>query len=290
MYKLLAIDLDGTLLNSNGEITEEDKKAIMEAKSYGIEVIIASGRNVDSVKRIAEEIGVNKYLIAGNGTVIMDVLQNSVIHENFIQKEKALEIIEICEENSMFYNVYTQKGIITSKLNHNVQVYHYENSQKEEDKRTNINIVEDIYNYIKEINTSPIFKINICDDNKIIFDRITNRLRKIEKVSIIETEHKSKRVIRAGTEYVDVQYYYTEITNKAANKWEAIKKVSEILEIKEDEIVVIGDNINDEEMIKQAGLGIAMGESSDTLKSKADKITLDNDNNGVAYAIRKYIL
>lgn len=290
MYKFLAIDLDGTLLNSYGEISEENKKAVLEAKNQGIEVVIASGRIADSAKKFANEVNANKYLIAGNGTVIMDVENNNIIYENFIPKEKALEIIKICEENSMFYNVYTQKGIIAPRLNHNVQVYYYENSQKEEEKRTNINIVEEVYDYIKETNTSPISKIDICDDNKIIFDRITNRLRKIDGVSIIETEHKSKRIIRAGTEYVGLQYYYTEITNKEANKWQAIKKIADILQIKDEEIAVIGDNINDEEMIKRAGLGIAMGESSETLKNKSDKVTLDNDNDGVAYAIHNYIL
>lgn len=290
MYKLLAIDLDGTLLNSRGEISEENRMAILDAKKQGIEVVLASGRIVDSVKKMSDEISANKYLIAGNGTVIMDIEKNSIIHENYIPKEKALEIIEICEENSMFYNVYTQKGIITPSLNYNVQVYYYENSQKEEEMRTNINIVPDIYKYVKEINTSPIFKINICDDNKIIFDRITNRLKQIDGVSIIETEHKSKRVIRSGTENIDLQYYYTEITNEKANKWEAIRKIASILEIKDEEIVAIGDNINDEEMLKRAGLGIAMGESSETLKSKADKVTFDNDNNGVAHAIRNYII
>lgn len=290
MYKLLAIDLDGTLLNSYGEISEENKKAILEAKAQGIEVVLASGRIVDSVKRMAEEVDTKKYLIAGNGTVIMSIEDNKIIHENFIPKEKALEIIEICKANSMFCNVYTQKGIIAPSLNHNVQVYYYENSQKQEEKRTNINIVQDIYEYVKEINTSPISKINICDDNKIIFDRITNMLGKIDDVSIIGTEHASKRVIRSGTEYVCLQYYYTEITNKEANKWDAIKKIADRLGIREEEIAVIGDNINDEKMIQKAALGIAMGESSDTLKNKADKVTLDNNNDGVAYAIRNYIL
>lgn len=290
MYKLLAIDLDGTLLNSYGEISEQNKTAILEAQNQGIEVIIASGRIVDSVKKIAEEIESNKYLIALNGTVIMDIKKNTIIHEDFIPKEKVLEIIELCEENSIFYNVCTQKGIITPSLNYNVQVYHYENSRKEETKRTNINVVKDMYEYIKNINTSPISKINICDDNKIIFDRITNKIRMLEGVSIISSEHKSKRVIRSGTEYINLQYYYTEITNEKANKWEAIKKIADILEIKENEIVTIGDNINDEKMLKRAGLGIAMGESTEELKNVADKVTLDNDNDGVAYAIRNYVL
>lgn len=72
----------------------------------------------------------------------------------------------------------------------------------------------------------------------------------MEGVSIISTEHKSKRVIRSGTEYINLQYYYTEVTNEKANKWEAIKKIAQILQIEENHVVAIGDNINDEEMIK----------------------------------------
>lgn len=289
-YKLLAIDLDGTLLNSYGEISEENKKAIKKAQEKGIEVVLASGRVPDSIERYSKEINSTKFLIAGNGTILKDIRKNEIIYDNFITKEKALKIIKLCEENSVFCNVYTQKTIITKELNYNVQYYYYENSKKDDELRTNINVVNDIYKYVEQINTSPISKINICDENKIIFNSIINKLKKINGVTILDVEHMSKKVIKKGSELIDLQYYYTEITNEKADKWEAIKELAKIINIKPSEIIAIGDNINDEKMINNAGLGIIMGESALSIKENNKLITKSNNEDGVAYAIEQYIL
>ena len=109
MYKLIAIDLDGTLLNSHGEITENTKKILKKCSEKGIEIVLASGRPVDSIKVILDEIGCGRYFIAGNGALIYDIQEDKVIYENFLNKEKVLEIIKICEENSITYNVYEDK-------------------------------------------------------------------------------------------------------------------------------------------------------------------------------------
>ena len=80
MYKLIAIDLDGTLLNSYGEISEENKKAIKKAREKGIEVVLASGRMASSIKSFANEIGANNYVIAGNGALVIDVQNNEILY------------------------------------------------------------------------------------------------------------------------------------------------------------------------------------------------------------------
>lgn len=289
-YKLLAIDLDGTLLNSYGEISDENKRAIKKAQENGIEVVLASGRVPDSIERYAKEIDSQKFLIAGNGTILKDIQKNEIIYDNFISKEKALKIIRMCEENSVFCNVYTQKTIITKELNYNVQYYYYENSKKDDELRTNINVVNDIYKYVEQINTSPISKINICDENKIIFNSIVNKLKRINGVTILDVEHMSKKVIKKGSEFIDLQYYYTEITNEKADKWEAIKELARIMNIQKKEIIAIGDNINDEKMINNAGLGIVMGKSALSVRQNKNIVTKSNNENGVAYAIYNYIL
>ena len=101
MYKLVAIDLDGTMLNSYGMVTENTKKIIKDTISKGTEVIIASGRPIDSIKTIAKEIGSENYFIAGNGALVYDIKKDEVIYEKFMTKQKVLEIIKICEENSI---------------------------------------------------------------------------------------------------------------------------------------------------------------------------------------------
>ena len=150
MYKLVAIDLDGTMLNSYGIVTQNTKNIIKENIKKGTKIIIASGRTISSIKPIAEEIGNNDYFIAGNGSLIYDAQKEEIIYDKFIPKEKMLEIINICDANSIFYTVYTDKEIITEKLKYNVLYYYNENKKKEEEKRTNIKIVDNIKKYIEK--------------------------------------------------------------------------------------------------------------------------------------------
>ena len=150
MYKLIVIDLDGTMLDSYGQVTQNTKNAIKNAIEKGIDVVIASGRPIDSIKSIAKDIGSEKYFIAGNGALIYDIPKDEILYDKYMKKEKVLEIIKICEENSISYNVYTDKTILAKSLKYNVLYYYKENLKKPEDKRTHINIVKNIYKYIKK--------------------------------------------------------------------------------------------------------------------------------------------
>lgn len=288
MYKLIAIDLDGTLLNSYGEVSKKNREAIKYAIDKGVEVVLASGRDPQTMKKISCDLGIKKFLIAGNGSNIYDIKNERNIYENFIEKQKALEIIKICKNNSIFLNVYTDNGIITETIDYNVKVFNNENNNKPNDKRTNIQIVKDLYTQIEE-NDFKILKIIICDENKIIFNNIIEKMKNLKNVEVLEVEHMSKKVIKVGTEEYKIEYYYTEVTNKNANKWEAVKFISKQIGVSESEIICIGDNMNDFEMVKNAGLGVAMKDSALEKKNIADEITENNDDDGVGNAIFRHI-
>lgn len=289
MYKLVAIDMDGTLLNSYGEASKENIDAIKKAINNNVEVVLTSGRIPSAMMGTIKETGANNYLISGNGSVIYDIKKEKIIFSNYMSKKKVLEIIKMCEENSIFYNIYTNDSIITKYLDYNVLFYHNENITNPEDKKIKINIIENTTKYIKEYEKEDFLKITICDNDEIIFKSIVNKLKEINKVDILEVSHMSRKIIKHGTEDFEIAYYYTEITNENVNKWSAIKYLSQKLNIKPDEILTIGDNFNDLEMIKNAGLGIAMGNSSPAIKKIADEITEGNDSNGVASAINKHV-
>ena len=290
MYKLVAIDLDGTMLDSFGQVTENTKKVIQKTIEKGTDVIIASGRPIDSIKTIAKEIGSNKYFIAGNGALIYDIQNDEVLYEKYMKKEKVLEIIKICEENSISYNVYTEKTILATALKYNVLYYYKENLKKQEDKRTHINIVENMYEYIQKMPEEKFLKITICDDSKAIFQSIIRKLEKISDIEILDVSHMSRKVIEQGTESIPIEYYYTEISSKDVDKWNAIEFLISKLNIKKEEVITIGDNINDKKMIEQAGLGIIMGQSMPQLKEIADYVTTSNTEEGVAKALSKFCL
>lgn len=109
MYKLIAIDLDGTLLNSYGEISEENKLAIKKAIESGCEVVLTSGRVMSSIKNFSKEIGAENFLISGNGSAILDIKNDNIIYNQNLEKEKVLKIVKLCDENSIYYSVYTEK-------------------------------------------------------------------------------------------------------------------------------------------------------------------------------------
>lgn len=289
MYKLVTIDLDGTMLNSYGMVTENTKQAITEIKNKGIEVVIASGRTIDSIKNIANEINSNNYLIAGNGAILYDGRNDKILYEKTLNKEKVLEIIKICEENSIFYNVYTEKEIVTKNLNYNVLYYYKENLKKEENKRTNINIVENIYEYVKDSQNDKYLKIMICDNTKVIFNSILRKLKEVKDIEVLDVEHMSRKLIKQGTEEFEIEYFYTEVSAQSVDKWYAIEKLMELTNITKEEIIAIGDNINDKKMIENAKIGIAMGQSTPVLKEVADFVTDDNNSDGVAKALKEFI-
>ena len=172
MYKLIAVDLDGTLLNSEGEIGKANKRALTNVISKGIYVVIASGRVSTSVLEISKEIGANEYAISGNGTSLIDIKQKKSVYNKYMSKYKVLEIIKICEENSIFYNVYTENEVIAKTLEYNVLFYYYENKRKQDKKGVNINIVENIPKYIKNSNINKFTKITIADRDASIFTSV----------------------------------------------------------------------------------------------------------------------
>ena len=290
MYKIVTVDLDGTLLNSAGEVSDYTKDIIQKSINRGTDVILASGRPINSVESIAYEIGSKNYLISGNGAIVYDIAKKEVIYDRFLNKEQVLNIVRICEENSIYCNVYTEMEVIAKSLNYNVLFYYKENARKAEGKRTNINIVPNMYKYIEELSQERFLKVTVCDDNRMIFNSIIRKLKLINDIDVLDVSHMSRKVIKDGTSQIPIEYYYTEITNKNVNKWTAIEFLLNKLHIQREAVIGIGDNVNDKEMIENAGLGVAMGNSSPEMKAIADVVVSDNNSEGVAEVIKKFVL
>ncbi len=290
MYKIVTVDLDGTLLNSAGEVSDYTKDIIQKSINRGTDVILASGRPINSVESIAYEIGSKNYLISGNGAIVYDIAKKEVIYDRFLNKEQVLNIVRICEENSIYCNVYTEMEVIAKSLNYNVLFYYKENARKAEGKRTNINIVPNMYKYIEELSQERFLKVTVCDDNRMIFNSIIRKLKLINDIDVLDVSHMSRKVIKDGTSQIPIEYYYTEITNKNVNKWTAIEFLLNKLHIQREDVIGIGDNVNDKEMIENAGLGVAMGNSSPEMKAIADVVVSDNNSEGVAEVIKKFVL
>ena len=288
MYKLVAVDLDGTLLNQYGEVTENTKRVIKNVMRKGTQVVLASGRSIDSIQNISNEIGASRYIVAGNGAVLYDIQEQKNLYENYIPLEKAKKIIDICEENSIFYNIYTNKKIVTKNLRYNVLYYYKENLKKADRKKTNIDIVDSIQDYVKNMRDEKIMKIFICDETASVFNSIMKKFEEIPNVETLDVSHMSRKVIKKGTLEFPIEYYYTEISMKNVDKWNAIEFLINKMGINKDEVIAIGDNMNDKKMIEEAGLGITMEGSTPVVTDVANYVTANNNNEGVAKALEKF--
>ena len=228
-------------------------------------------------------------MIAGNGAVVYDIKNDKIVYEKYIPKNKAIDIIKTCEQNSIYYNVYTNKSIIASSLRFNVLYYYKENIKKEDSKKTHITLVEDILKYVEEMQDEKIMKIFICDSTQSVFNSIIKKFEVVQDLEVLDVSHMSRKVIKHGTTDVPIEYYYTEISMKNVDKWYAIEYLIDKLNIEKNEVMTIGDNMNDKK-IEEAGLGVVMKGSTPVVTAVADFVTDDNNNEGVAKAIGKFIL
>ena len=178
--------------------------------------------------------------------------------------------------------------MLTTALKYNVLYYQKENLKKEESKQTKISIIKDMYEYVKNQKEDKFLKVTICDDSQAVFQSIIRKLRKIEGIEVMDASHMSRKTIKQGTEEITVEYYYAEISMENVDKWYAIEHLMQKMNLQKDEVMTIGDNINDKKMIQEAGMGVIMEGSTPEVSEIADYITTSNNEEGVAKALEKF--
>ncbi len=285
LYKMIAIDIDGTLLNSKNELSENTKKVLKEASDRGIFVVLTSGRISTNIVNFCNQIGANKYLIAENGASIINLETGELEYSKYISKEIANRVIDVCEENSIYYMVYTQEELIVKNIKY-MSLFFYKQNYNPNARIKQVVAGRD---YINSVN-SNITKLMICDEDRSIYRSIINKLKDIDEIDILPVPHTSEKKIMVDGEEKTIKYSYADISAKGANKWTAVEYLANKLGIKRSEIIAIGDNINDMHMIYNAGLGVAMSNGSPYVRKVANKVAPSNDNDGVAQIVEKYVL
>lgn len=285
MYKLVAIDIDGTLLNTKGELTEKTKDVLKQASKQGIYIVLTSGRLTEKVKSFSEDIGANQYLIAENGASIVNLQTNKLEYSKYIPKEVVNRVLDVCEENNIYYMVYTNKELIVKNLKYMAMFFYKQNYNPS----ARINTIIAGRDYI-EASEDYFTKLMICDEDRSIYNSIIAKLNEIPEIEVNPVPHISMKKMQLDGEEKEISYSYADIAAKGANKWNAIEKLIQKLGILPHEVIAIGDNINDICMIEKAGLGVAMANGSPHVKALAKEIAPSNDRDGVAYIVEKYIL
>lgn len=272
MYKLIAIDLDGTLLNSNKRISDENKEAIRSAIASGVHVVVCSGRIYAGARIFGQEIGTKLPLITCNGARIKDMETEEVIYSRPLQFKTCEKIIDVCQKNDVYYHIYVGDIMYTEKLAFSSLFYWNRNKELPKENRVEIQVVDNMKCQLKD-KAEDISKVVVICDNP-------------QKLS--ETREEISRI--KDLEIMSSNFDNFEIMNGGVSKGHALKYMAEKYGISREEVMAIGDNENDMSMLEYAGLAIAMANGEDYVKEICDYVTLSNNENGVAFAINKFVL
>lgn len=267
-YKLVAIDMDGTLLNSENEISERTRLAIENARKQGTHIVIATGRILKSALHYAESLGLRNPLIACNGAIVVDEFQK-VIYEKHIEKKNVIEIINLAQSEGVYFHFYDQSSFYSDKRVEEVLKFYNEGSKTMD---IGLNIFKDTKEIIdmKDLN---VYKFIFIDNNKDKLDKLRERISKIENIN-------------TSSSWIN----NIEAMGHNVSKGEALRELCKILKVEPKEVIAIGDSENDLSMLKFSGLGVAMGNGDNIVKEKSNYITDSNNEDGVAKVIEKFIL
>ena len=268
-YKLIAIDMDGTLLNSNNEVSDRTRRAILMAGDRGVHIILATGRLLNSAIKYSTRIDLKRPIISSNGAVIVDE-NEKVIFERRIDKEQIEMITHIAEKNNVYYHFYGRDSFYSNQYVEDI-IEFYNPAGVSEEEKIKFNLYKNIGEVLKE--DVGIYKFIFIDNDRKKLYKLREELKKVENIN-------------TSSSWVN----NVELMGKDVSKGNSLSYLCEKLSIPREQVIAIGDNENDLSMLNFAGLGVSMGNANEKVRSLADIITSTNDEDGVAKIIEKYIL
>ncbi|MGR5522582.1 Cof-type HAD-IIB family hydrolase [Vibrio sp. PNB22_4_2] len=267
MYKLIALDMDGTLLNSDKIISEENKQAIAKARAAGVTVVLASGRPLEGMQDKLDELCIDSdkdFVLYYNGSMVKNIGTNEIIHQQIIDGKAAKKIARNAQELGAFVHAFSQEhGLITTENNPYTDI---------EAKINGLEITEMNFEALED--DHPIIKAMMVAEPNTLNDVI----------AALPTE------LREEFTVVQSAPFFLEFLNPLSNKGIGVAAIAEYLGINAEEVICMGDAENDHHMLQYAGLGIAMANAMAETKQIADYITKSNDDHGVARSIEKFVL
>lgn len=266
MFKFIGIDMDGTLLNDSHQLSNENIASIKSARSSGSNVVITTGRPYSGVEKFLGKLDMdrdNDFVILYNGALIMRTSDKKIISESLISLSELYDLEKMSKQLGVYIHIVTENECISP----------YENEYASFEAELNF------------------MKFEIKDFAMLDLDT------KIYKVMFSKDEKELGQIFKDMPRSISDKYeltmsapFYIDVLKKGVNKTYGVKTLCEDLGLIQKEVMCLGDSGNDINMIEYAGLGIAMGNGSLELRRKADFITLSNEENGVSYAIERFIL
>lgn len=272
--KLIAIDLDGTLLDSNRELSDANKNAIQAAKEKGVQVVLCTGRPLKAMTHLLKEadlMGEEDIAITYNGGLIQKTKTGEIIHEMTLNREESLDIYRLGEKLNLPVNFIDFNYIYEPRYPENVPSI-YTKSHPKVPKKNALSVKAIDIDHLEES----------FESYKIVMSRPAEELDAAIP-NIPDDYHERYNIFKS-------QDFILEVLPKKVDKGFSMRLLGEMLGLDKEEIMGIGDQENDLSLVENAGLGIAMGNAIDQVKEAADYISYSNDENGVAHVIQKFVL
>lgn len=283
--KCIASDMDGTLLNEDQKISEENRKALEAVRDMGGQVIIATGRSFKEARLVLDEINFNCPIISMNGAAVYDQ-KGELITSQPISFEELDSAITFLEEAGLYFELYTNHGVFSKNperaIDSLVDIVLSANPEhdREDVRRRALARIEygflfetqDYHALIKE-EDMQVFKILVFSLYKDQLSQAAQGLARFDGLTITSSGKGN-----------------IEINHRGISKGNALEKLLSQYGIPLEETIAIGDNLNDVSMFEKAGLSIAMGNAHDDIKRICKDTTLSNKEDGVAHAIYRYMV
>lgn len=264
--------MDGTLLDDNKKISEKNIEAITRLKNSGVYFVIATGRHDSMIKSYLDQLKLEMPVISCNGAMVRNPFSDKMFASEPIDTQTVIKVADICKETGADYHIYCKETIYGETLTN--KIFYYSELSKTLPATEEIKTVIDL-DYKKFINSTDeeLYKILAVSDNKEILNKVQKRI-----------------VSETGLTVAQSDKNLLDIMGNGISKASALKTLIAKLGIKVEETAAIGDQVNDLEMIKFAGCGIAVANAVDSVKKEASFVTKNNNcENAVAEAIEKLI-
>lgn len=270
--KMIGLDLDGTLLTSTKELTAYTKEVLTKVIKQGVTVLVATGRPITAIPEELRKFPGMRYAVTANGARILDLERQQVLYENLLPVEIAEKALRVLLDYDAIQEFFVD-GLSYTKAECLRNIYYYfDNPSMPQYMLKTRNPVEDVLKIMQEM-AQPVDKVlGVFRDLEERKEALA-RLREIPGIVVTSSVRNNLEINREGT-----------------SKGFGLVKLGELLGIQREEIMACGDGMNDLEMLREVGFGVAMENGYERVKEIADYVTVTNDEDGVAKAIEKFVL
>jgi 5-amino-6-(5-phospho-D-ribitylamino)uracil phosphatase len=268
-YKLLVVDIDGTLLNSRGVISTEDTEAIIRVVKAGVRVALSTGRAAMASRWVLDHLHLDGYHIFFDGALVYDPINNMEAYAESIDGGLACQAIDFARQRNIHFDLYTSSR------------YYVEQESWAVDIRRKFFRIEPTFKSLDEV----------CQQERIIKGTVIIHSPQEKEIAIdFQNRFRGKLSFSWTTTPAYPEVNFINVVSPKVSKGKALEELCALYKVSLSQVMAIGDGVNDVSLLKAAGLAVAMGNCVDELKSVAHTVTHDVDHSGVSEAIKRFLL